>query len=213
MHRICRLCSQTARRTRLIPPGRLPAAILDRIDGLILAGGGDVDPSYYGQALNGADPASIDRRRDEMELHLAHAAMAADLPVFGICRGCQVLNVAAGGRLVQHMDGHRAPPEAPFYHTVNFVAEMPITALNGCTALEVNTYHHQGVDRAGLAPAFVPLGIAAPDAWLIEAYASPTHRWMMGFQWHPERLFELPEAHRGIWLSFAQACLAREIGR
>lgn len=193
--------------------GRLPAGILDRIDGLILAGGGDVDPSHYGQELNGADSPSIDRRRDELELSLARTAMTADLPVLGICRGCQVLNVAAGGRLVQNVDGHRSPSDSPFYHAVNFVADTPVEALDECTKLEVNTYHHQGVDRAGLAPAFVPVGFADPDEWLIEAFASPAHRWIMGFQWHPERLFELPDAHRAIWLSFVRACSARRTGR
>ena len=193
--------------------GRLPAEVLDRLDGLILAGGGDVDPSYFGAELNGADPSSIDRRRDELELNLARPAMATDLPVFGICRGCQVLNVAAGGRLVQHLDGHRSLPDAPIYHRVNFVAETPVRALTEQAAIEVNTYHHQGVDRSGLAPAFIPAGFADPDGWLIEAYASPTHRWVMGFQWHPERLFELPDAHREIWRSFAVACRAGRAAR
>ena len=81
--------------------GRLSSSILDHLDGLILSGGGDVHPKYFGQALAGAEPESIDLKRDELELQLAQAALARDLPLFAICRGCQVLNVAAGGGMVQ----------------------------------------------------------------------------------------------------------------
>lgn len=186
--------------------GRLSAAILARLDGLVLAGGGDVDPAYYGAGVDGTDGTTIDRRRDELELTLARRGLADDLPIFGICRGCQVLNVAAGGRLVQHIPGHRSHPDAPVSHTVKVVTDLPAAAFGATGMLEVNTYHHQGVDRTGLADGFVPVAFADPDTWLIEAYASPTRRWVMGVQWHPERLFELPDAHAALWQSFAHAC-------
>ncbi|NJN84758.1 MAG: C26 family cysteine hydrolase domain-containing family [Caldilineaceae bacterium] len=102
--------------------GRLPDEILSHLDGLILSGGGDVDPIYFGEELNGAIPDHIDRRRDELELHLARASLEADLPLFGICRGCQVLNVAAGGGMIQHFDGHRSPKEATAFHDVTLCA-------------------------------------------------------------------------------------------
>jgi gamma-glutamyl-gamma-aminobutyrate hydrolase PuuD len=186
--------------------GRLPVTILAQLDGLVLAGGGDVDPSYYAAVPDGTDESTIDRRRDELELALARRALADDLPIFGICRGCQVLNVAAGGRLVQHIPGHRSHPDAPISHTVSVVADLPVDAFGTTRVLEVNTYHHQGVDRAGLADGFEPVAFADPDKWLIEAYASSTQRWVLGVQWHPERLFELPGAHASLWQSFAQAC-------
>ena len=101
--------------------GRLPTEVLDHLDGLILAGGGDVDPAYFGADLDGAKPETIDRMRDELELGLARVAMERNVPLFGICRGCQVLNVAAGGGMVQHFDGHKAPEGATAYHQIGLV--------------------------------------------------------------------------------------------
>jgi putative glutamine amidotransferase len=192
--------------------GRLPDAVLDDLDGLILAGGGDVDPRHFGQPLAGADPASIDAPRNALELALGRAALARDLPLFGICRGCQVLNVAAGGVMVQHIDGHRAPLDAPWLHDVPVTPGSRLAALLGTATLAVNTYHHQGVDRRTLAPLFMPAAYDAQQGWLIEAYESPRHRWVVGVQWHPERSFELPAAHQRLWESFADAC-RRQDGR
>lgn len=186
--------------------GRLPAETIGYLDGLILSGGGDVHPQYFGQVLDGADPDTIDLKRDELELGLARQALAADLPLFGICRGCQVLNVAAGGAMVQDFPGHRSDKEKPTLHDVAIRRESRLYRLTEAASLSVNTYHHQGVDTATLAPVFAVSAIAQPDTWLIEAYESPTHRWVFGIQWHPERLFELPDAHRRLWDSFLAAC-------
>jgi putative glutamine amidotransferase len=186
--------------------GRLPAAVLDRLDGLILSGGGDVHPQYFGQELNGAEVDRIDLRRDELELTLARAAMDRDLPLFGICRGCQVLNVAAGGAMVQHFDGHRSPADSTAFHEIAIVPGSRFHQIIGLARLAVNTFHHQGLDLPSMAPRFTPVGLADPDAWLIEAYESPDHRWLLGVQWHPERLFELDDAHRRLWASFLDAC-------
>ena len=185
--------------------GRVDGALLDRLDGLILAGGGDVHPRYFGAELNGANPDAIDLKRDELELGLARRALALDLPLFGICRGFQVMNVAAGGGMVQDFGGHRSPKEAPFFHDVVLRPGSRIRAIAGVETLSVNTYHHQGVDGETLAPGLVNGGAARPDAWLIEAIESPNHRWVMGVQWHPERLFELPAPHRRLWESFLDA--------
>ena len=200
--------AQFADGTRFEPDdeGRLPAEVLDRLDGLILSGGGDVHPRYFGAQLNGANPAAIDVRRDELELGLAGAALDRDMPVFGICRGCQVLNVAAGGAMVQDFDGHRSPKVDPFYHDVLVEADSRLHAILGETVVPVNTYHHQGLDEASLAPDFVPAGSARPDDWLIEAIESDRHRWLFGVQWHPERLGELSTAHRRLWDSYFSAC-------
>lgn len=185
--------------------GRLPVEILDQLDGLILAGGGDVHPRYFGQELNGADPKSIDLRRDELELTLARVALAADLPLFGICRGCQVLNVAAGGGMVQDLPGHRSSTQEPRLHGVAVTTGSHVHEIVGAAALQVNTYHHQGVDLPTLAPTLQPAAAADPDSWLLEAFESREHRWVIGVQWHPERLFELPEAHARLWKSFIGA--------
>jgi putative glutamine amidotransferase len=193
--------------------GRLPSAILLHLDGLILSGGGDVDPTYFGAELNGAEQDQIDRCRDELELNLACAALTQDLPVFGICRGCQVLNVAAGGSMIQHFDGHRSPKDVTAYHDVLVEADARFRQIVGEDVFAVNTFHHQGMDRASLAPIFRPAAVAHPDTWLVEAYESRSHGWVIGVQWHPERGFELGDAHRRLWQSFLSACADRAARR
>lgn len=187
--------------------GRLPAEVLDALDGLILSGGGDVAPHYFNQPLAGAEEESIDPRRDELEIGLGQAALARNLPIFGICRGCQVLNVAAGGRMIQHLDGHRSPAEgATRFHGVRVTAASRLHEIVNMDAFDVNTFHHQGMDQASLAPGFRAAALADPDNWLVEAYESVQHAWVIGVQWHPERIFELGEAHRRLWDSFMAAC-------
>jgi putative glutamine amidotransferase len=185
--------------------GRLPASILEQLDGLVLSGGGDVDPRYFGEPLAGAEEESIDHPRDELEIHLGRAALDADLPIFGICRGCQVLNVAAGGKMVQHFDNHRSAPDATRFHDVTFVEDGKLAQIVGKPRLQVNTFHHQGIDLKSLAPIMRATAFAMPDEWLVEAYESPQHQWVFGVQWHPERIFELDEGHRRIWESFLAA--------
>jgi putative glutamine amidotransferase len=190
--------------------GRLDPAILDHLHGLILSGGGDVDPKYFGAELQGAEIKSIDHGRDELELNLSRAALESDIPLFGICRGCQVLNVAAGGSMIQHFDGHRSPQNGPTtYHEVIVSPQSRFHHIVGEESFAVNTFHHQGMDRASIAPIFTPSAIASPDQWLVEAYESPSHRWVVGVQWHPERTFELSDPHIRIWHSFLAACVDR----
>lgn len=191
--------------------GRLPDSVLDRLHGLILSGGGDVDPRHFGAELSGAELEQIDPARDELELNLARAALARDIPVFGICRGCQVLNVAAGGGMIQHFDGHRSPKESTAYHDVVVEPQTHFHQIVGQDQLAVNTFHHQGMDRASIAPLFQPAAVAHPDSWLVEAYESQAHRWVIGVQWHPERVFELSDPHRRLWHSFVAACADRAV--
>ncbi len=184
--------------------GRVAPEILDKLDGLILSGGGDVHPRYFGQELNGADPESIDEKRDELEIVLALGALDRDMPLFGICRGCQILNVAAGGGMVQHFDDHRSDTDNPELHAVTVEPESLLGRIVAGDSLAVNTYHHQGVDQATLAPIFRATAFAEPDPWLVEAYESPAHRWVMGVQWHPERIqdFAIPDGQRRLWDDF-----------
>jgi len=189
--------------------GRLPAAVLPRLGGLILSGGGDVDPYYFGAEMDGANARAISRPRDELELTLSRQALENNVPVFGICRGCQVLNVAAGGGMIQHFDGHRSPRENPFYHDVLIDVDSRLHEIVGLDRLPTNTYHHQGMDHDTLAPCFTPTGVADPDTWLIEAFESRDHTWLIGVQWHPERLFELTETHWLLWADFVRTCTKR----
>lgn len=186
--------------------GRLAAEVLDHLDGLILAGGGDVHPQYFGAEMNGANPKAIDIPRDELELGLSKAALSRDMPIFAICRGCQVLNVAAGGGMVQHFDGHRNTKENPTTHDILVDPKSRFYRLIGVERLPSNTYHHQGLDHQTLAQGFDPVGVADPDTWLVEAFESPNHRWVYGVQWHPERLYELDDAHQKLWVDFVDAC-------
>jgi putative glutamine amidotransferase len=189
--------------------GRLDPEILAHLHGLILSGGGDVDPKHFGMELQGAELASIDHARDELELSLARAALSMDLPIFGICRGCQVLNVAAGGSMIQHFGGHRSPKDSTAFHDVVVSPHTRFHQIVGEETFAVNTFHHQGMDRANIAPIFMPSAVASPDTWLVEAYESATHAWVIGVQWHPERTFELDEPHLRLWQSFLAACTDR----
>ena len=188
--------------------GRLPVEVLDHLDGLVLAGGGDVHPKFFGAEMDGANPGAIDLPRDELELDLSELALKRDLPIFGICRGCQVLNVAAGGGMIQHFDGHRNSQQAPITHDILIEPGSRLHQLVGVERLPSNTYHHQGLDHHTLADGFVPVGVADPDNWLVEAIESRDHKWVFGVQWHPERLYELDDVHRTLWVDFVATCRA-----
>lgn len=186
--------------------GRIPLEILHYLDGLLLAGGGDVHPRYFGEEIAGADVERIDIRRDELELSLCSRALELDMPILAICRGCQVLNVAAGGGMVQDFPNHRSDTANPELHALFLEPDSGFARLIQSETLDVNSYHHQGIDDRTLAPGLLPAARAVEDPWLIEAIESREHRWVLGVQWHPERLFELPAEHRTLWSDFLRAC-------
>jgi putative glutamine amidotransferase len=183
----------------LVPPRldadeALAAELLDRVDGLVIAGGADVEARHYG-----ADPHSsvhVTRPdRDALELALARVGAARDLPVLGICRGMQVMAVAAGGELEQHVpdrvghSGHGVAPGTYAVHAVHTVEGTRIAQLLGAT-VEVPTSHHQSVLSH---PGFVPA--AWSEDGTLEAMEDPRAEFRVGVQWHPEvdrdpRLFE-----------------------
>jgi putative glutamine amidotransferase len=167
-------------------PGFGAAEVVAALDGLVLTGGGDVDPSAYGET---ADPAvaGVNPVRDGSEMALLAAALQADLPVLAICRGCQVLNVELGGTLHQHLpdvigsDTHR---EAPLvFGPVDLVTEPDSLAAQvfGATPT-VLCSHHQSIDRLG--GGLVSTARAADG--VIEAVELPGARFVLGVQWHPE---------------------------
>lgn len=171
-----------------IPIDTPPADVIEGLDGLVLTGGADVDPSRYGQA-----PHSTTRsrpERDEAELALLHAALAADLPVLGVCRGMQLMVVAAGGRLHQHLPetlghtGHRPGAGGEMgEHQVRLAAGSRCHAILGDSVV-VNSFHHQGVADPGTLSA---VGWC-PDDGLIEAVEDPGRAFALGVQWHVEEM-------------------------
>jgi putative glutamine amidotransferase len=160
-------------------------AIGDLLDGLgavVLSGGPDVDPAEYGAER---DPrlGPTRRRLDRFELALARAADERELPILGICRGCQVLNVARGGDLIQDVADHRQRyrGERPA-HPVAIEPDSRLARAAGATELEVNSFHHQGVRTLGRGLRAVA---RAPDG-LIEAIEDPGRPFHIGVQWHAE---------------------------
>ncbi|MGX7681481.1 gamma-glutamyl-gamma-aminobutyrate hydrolase family protein [Jatrophihabitans sp. DSM 45814] len=175
----------------MIPP-RLDAdpawasAVLGRLDGLVLAGGVDVEPGRYGQSAHPAVQAAR-RDRDAAELSLASVSAEIDLPVLGICRGMQVMAVAAGGTLEQHLPdrvGHNRHSPAPATYGEHGVRIDPASQLASIlgTSIDVPSYHHQGVATY---PTYVASAWEKGDA-TVEALEDPKARFRLAVQWHPE---------------------------
>lgn len=168
-----------------------PVKSLAGFDGLMLSGGGDVDPALYGQA---PDPRCEppDRERDAFEQKHLCEALAADLPVLAICRGSQLFNAThPGGTLVQHMEGHRLPNRGT--HHVEIYRDTRLGSILGAGMHVVNSRHHQAVDRPGRG---LVVAAKSPDG-VIEALERPDRKFAIAVQWHPEdqmpqqkRLFE-----------------------
>lgn len=168
-------------------------AIFERIDGLLLPGGGDVDPAVYA-GRNHETLFGIDQDRDRVEILMARTAVAHQKPVLAICRGIQVLNVALGGSLYEdintmmpdalHHDNFGKWPRNYLAHTVTVQTGSLLAQQLGKTETPVNSLHHQGINR--LAPELT-VTATAPDG-LIEAVELPGHPYALGVQWHPENL-------------------------
>jgi putative glutamine amidotransferase len=182
-------------------PGLASDVIPEVVDGLLLSGGGDVDPRSYQQQPS-PEVGGVDPDRDLWELELVRLALRDGVPMLGICRGCQVLNVALGGTLVQHLPEVTdtphlvVSPRNRISHRLEIFPGTQLSAIVGRGPLEVNTIHHQAVDRLGAglrqtarSPDFVIEGIEHED------------RPAIGVQWHPECLSDR-SAHRRLfdWL-------------
>jgi putative glutamine amidotransferase len=155
------------------------------LDGLILAGGSDIDPASYGQEPH-PETGGTNADRDRFEAALARAALERDMPVLGICRGMQMLNVACGGTLVQHIDDvvtHRHTPGEFADHEVELDSGSLAARAAGGERLAVKSHHHQGVDRLG--SALVATGRDADG--LVEAIEMPERQFALGVLWHPEQ--------------------------
>ncbi len=176
------------------------ASLLDRFDGLLLIGGGDVDPNHYGE-----DPLpecyGIDTETDLFEMQLVRAAIHRGLPVLAICRGFQVLNVAMGGTLDQHITGregllgHGTPGEGPELHEVRLEPGSRAAEAMGTETTTVSSSHHQALAKLGLG---LMVSGRAPDG-IIEAIEHRDGSWAVGVQWHPERRATDDPAHQGLF--------------
>ena len=166
------------------------AALLDRLDGLVFSGGPDLDPGVYGRLRHPRLGPDVDRAGDEYELAMWAGAAERDLPVLGICRGMQALNVSRGGTLHQHLpdltDLEHAQRDTPFApaHAVSITFASLLHRLTGATELDVNSYHHQAVERVGEG---LQVCARAHDG-TVEAVWDPIARFCLGVQWHPECL-------------------------
>jgi putative glutamine amidotransferase len=206
-----------------------PAAERDRIlaemGGLLLTGGADVDPALYHEPAAGA--VDLDPARDAVEQAAWREAERRSVPVFGICRGLQAINVFAGGGLVQDVPSHAGVSYGQGPAHVHNLQIDPDSRLGRALAegapeglaaadeddstieLVVNTYHHQAVDRDGLAPGLRAVGWASSEAGrLVEALESRDGRWIVAVQCHPERTESTPDEFEGVWEAFVRA--ARE---
>lgn len=176
----------------LLPPGRAateePDLVLDRVDALILAGGSDVDPGTYG-ATPHSETKGTWPERDAFELALTRCAIERGTPVLGICRGMQILNVACGGDLVQHLPErvghaeHRHTPGSFGDHEVRLEPGSLAARASGAERLGVKSHHHQGVDRIG--EGISVCGRADGDD-VVEAIELENHPFALGVLWHPE---------------------------
>ena len=162
-----------------------PDALLDRVDALILAGGADVDAASYG-ARPHPETKGTWPERDRFELGLTHRALERDMPVLGICRGMQLLNVACGGTLEQNLADshvHIATPGRFTDHPVRLEAGSLAARVMGEDLVEVRSHHHQGIGRLG--EGLVVSGWAEPGD-VIEAIEMPEKTFVLGVIWHPE---------------------------
>lgn len=198
------------------PPNERQRA-LDEMDGLLITGGADVDPARYGEEPAGAH--APDPGRDQLDAEAVAVAWERAVPILGICRGLQVLNVLRGGSLVQHLDGHEGGPypSAPLMtHELGLIDGTRLaTILGGAGTLTVNSFHHQAVTAGRLADG---LRVAAEahhgSMTLVEGLESTDpDRWVVAVQCHPERSESTPRAFDGLWAAFVAAASARAGGR
>lgn len=188
-------------------------AIYERVDGVLIPGGPDVDPVHYDEAAH--PTVVIDYERDAVELPLARWSVADDVPLFGICRGHQVINVALGGSLIQDIPSHiptdirhdteAGEPRDEPRHTVNIDGSSALASVMGLTLLHVNSLHHQAVKQA--APSARVTAIS--EDGIIEGIEFPGKRFALSVQWHPEDMYESDPTMLRLFEAFVSAARER----
>lgn len=186
-------------------------ALVARLDGLLLPGGGDVDPAEYGDTPHPKLADDVDPLRDAIEIGLARDAVATGLPLLAVCRGIQVLNVALGGTLIQDIPSEVSgairhsfrlseAPREHLAHPVQIAEGSRLAEALGAPIVRVNSRHHQAIRAVAAGLEIVG---RAPDG-VIEGVELPGHPYLLGVQWHPENLQALPEMKR-LFVSFVDA--------
>jgi putative glutamine amidotransferase len=193
----------------LIPPGDDPAEeLFSVIDGVILAGGGDIDPAFYSGRKH-ETICSVDAERDHSELALARQLAGSSVPTLGICRGHQVINVALGGTLYEHLPEvvgdrviHRLPPREATEHPIVVAEGSRLASLLGETSFVAASWHHQGIRNlaAGLSAV-----AQAPDG-TIEGCEMRSHPWLFSVQWHPELTAHASPTQQRLFDALVEAC-------
>ncbi len=186
--------------------------LLPRLDGLLISGGGDLDPALYGEDDVHSQTYGIDHERDAFELHAIRMAVERDLPTLCICRGIQSMAVAMGGTLIQdvpseigglieHRQQHIGKMRDDLSHDVTIAEGNPLHAITGATRLQVNSFHHQAVRDPGRELVV----IATADDGVIEAVWHPGMRFGLGVQWHPEMLTGHVPSQAAIFSGFVES--------
>ncbi len=192
-----------------VSPEDVPA-LLDRLDGILLSGGVDVDPALYGQEPH-PRLGRVNRRRDDFEIALVREALRRDVPILGICRGHQLLNVATGGTLVQdiaslverHAEHDAKGPRWRRAHRVDVTAPSRLREILGEDALSVNSIHHQAVDRVGDG---LVVSARCPEDGVVEGLERPASRFVVAVQWHPESFWNRADSFQRLFDAHAEAC-------
>lgn len=204
----------------ILPPQRDNVESLTQvIDGLLLSGGADIDPARYGESVVHPETYGIDDERDRFELDIFDAMLQREKPVFGICRGIQVINVALGGTLIQdvasqhsgaaevgHRQHERGLEDSAIGHVVS-VTEPDILPILRNGQVGVNSFHHQAI--RDLAPSLIAAAYS-PDG-LVEAVAMAERPSVFAVQWHPELMFERHQQHLLGFIRLVDAAAARSL--
>lgn len=178
------------------------AEYIDSFDGILFAGGVDIDPVHYGEQIM-FDSVEVDADRDAFELALYRHVKQSGKPILGICRGVQLLNVAEGGTLYQHIEGHRqdTPGTQRDQNTLIYKDSM-LNELTGESEIRVNSFHHQNIK----ALASTLVADAESEDGYIEAVHMPGHKFCLAVQWHPEIYYSQDAAMQKVFSAFVSAC-------
>lgn len=183
--------------------------LIDLCDGILLTGGNDIDPALFGEPLWN-DSLTLAPERDDSEMKVCKLAVEKNLPMLGICRGIQVMNVYFGGTLIQDIPTQvesdiKHQMEPPYHrtsHSCILEPTSPLSALIGKEIIGVNSHHHQSIKA--IAPGFAEMGRS--EDGVIEAIWAPGEKFRWGVQWHPEKIWDIEAGSAKVFEAFVDAC-------